>query len=81
MGKVFLQVSEFDLEKVLASVREGEEVVLMEGTQEVTVVRPIAGPPAGERRGTFGDLRGMVKSDDRLLDPLPEGELRRWEGD
>lgn len=41
MGKVFVQVSDFDLVKVLASVREGANVVVQDGDRTVaTVTRP-----------------------------------------
>ncbi|EKV27098.1 Mobile element protein [Caenispirillum salinarum AK4] len=64
----------------MASVREGNEVVLKDGDEEVASVTPCGPKPEGGRRSTFGIYKGLIHSDDSILDPLPEEELRLWEG-
>ena len=42
------------------------------------VARLAACTPRGKRE--FGSMKGLIKFDDRFFDPLPEEELRMWEG-
>ncbi|WP_075214681.1 hypothetical protein [Mongoliimonas terrestris] len=38
-------------------------------------------PPSATRRLSYGLLRGELVVPDSFFDPLPEDELRAWEGD
>lgn len=78
MGKVFLQVSDVDLADVLASLRDGDDVVLMDGDRDVAEVTTRE-PRQGARQ--FGSLKGKVHLDESFWDPLPEDELRLWNGE
>lgn len=72
-----------DLPAVLARVRAGETVWLTDGDRVVAQVAP---PPrmrgrARRPRPVFGALRAEGPLADTFFDPLPEDELRAWEGD
>ena len=56
----------------------GEEVVVA-GTddQQMKLVPIIPAPKVRRRPGT---LKGLISVPDSFFDPLPEDELRRWEG-
>jgi hypothetical protein len=64
MSKVFFQAKDLDVETLMASVREGNEVVLKDGDEEVASVTQCPPKPEGGRRGTFGLYKGAVWSDD-----------------
>ncbi len=73
MVTVSVEQAQEDFVELLARVEEGEEVfIAREGRAVAKLVRC-------EERG-FGSLKGRFKLDDSFLDPLPEEELRAWEG-
>lgn len=64
------------LSKLLAAVEAGEEVTIARGDKPVaklTAVEP-------KRRPKAGFLKGKFEWNERFCDPLPEEELRLWEG-
>jgi antitoxin (DNA-binding transcriptional repressor) of toxin-antitoxin stability system len=38
-------------------------------------------PIAPKKRPVFGSMKGRIGFDESFFDPLPEDELRAWEGD
>ena len=64
------------LSRLLAQVEAGEEVVIARRGQ------PVAGlvrcKPWGKRQPDV--LKGKIKITDAFFEPLPEEELKRWEG-
>lgn len=60
------------IEKVLA----GEEVVISRNREPVVRLEPVA----GKRTRRPGRLKGVVALDDGFFDPLPEDELKAWDG-
>jgi prevent-host-death family protein len=64
------------LSKLLAQVEAGEEVVIARRGE------PVARLVRCKRRGKrqFGAMKGQVDIDDSFFDPLPEEELKAWEG-
>ena len=64
------------LSKLLAQVEAGEEVVIARRGEPVA--RLVRCKPRGKRQ--FGAMKGQVVIDDSFFDPLPEEELRAWEG-
>ena len=61
---------------LLARAEAGEEVVI---TREGRAVgKLVAYREPGKRQ--FGSLKGRIKLDDSFFDPLPEEELKAWEG-
>ena len=64
------------LSRLLAQVEAGEEVVIARRGEPVA--RLVRCKPRGKRQ--FGAMEGRVVIDDSFFDPLPEEELRAWEG-
>jgi prevent-host-death family protein len=68
-----------NLSKLLARVEAGEEIVIARGDKPIAKLVP-AEPV--KQRPQFGAMRGKWPSlpDEFFFDPLPEEELRLWEG-
>lgn len=64
------------LSQLLARVEAGEEVVIARHGEPVA--RLVRRKPAGKRQP--GAMKGQIVIDDSFFDPLPEEELRAWEG-
>jgi prevent-host-death family protein len=69
-----------NLSKLIARAEAGEEVVITRGDTPVARLTPIE-PKALKR--CFGMLKGKIPDlpDEFFFDPLPEEELRLWEGE
>ena len=80
MGCVVLVVNVHEaktqLSRLLARVEAGEEVVIARRGEPVA--RLVASKPRKERRP--GRLKGKIVIPDDFFDPLPEEELKAWEG-
>ncbi len=61
---------------LLARVENGEEVIVVREGR--AVAKLVWYGERGERQ--FGSWKGRFKLDDSFFDPLPEEELRAWEG-
>lgn len=67
------------LPELLAQLREGDTVILTSGEDKHPVARLEAVAPETSRR--LGFLEHLnLKIPDSFFDPLPEDELRLWEG-
>jgi len=64
------------LSKLLAQVEAGEEVVIARRGEPVARLVPCK--PRGKRQ--FGAMKDQIVIDDSFFDPLPEDELKAWEG-
>jgi prevent-host-death family protein len=70
-----------NLSKLIERVEKGEEVVIARGRKPVARLVPIDAPAHILRRRAFGALKGKLKlADSFFFDPLPEEELKLWEG-
>jgi len=80
MSAVTVHYAKTNLSKLIAKVEAGEEVVIMRGKTPVARLAPIA-KMKGPRKA--GMLKGIIPDlpDAFFFDPLPEEELRRWEGE
>lgn len=80
MTTVTVHQAKTHLSKLIAAAERGEEVVIARGDKPAVRIVPFApvDPVVPERR--FGRLKGQVSLDDRFFEPLPEEELRLWEG-
>ncbi|HWG20598.1 MAG TPA: hypothetical protein VG225_08705 [Terracidiphilus sp.] len=69
-----------NLSKLVQRALNGEEVQITTGRERKPVVRlvPIDPKPAGRR---LGFLEGQGKVGPEFFDPLPEEELRLWNGE
>ena len=65
------------LSQLLAQVEAGEEVVIARHGEPVA--RLVRCKPGGKRQS--GTMKGQIVIDDSFFDPLPEEELRAWEGE
>lgn len=80
MTTVTIHQAKTQLSRLIAKAEAGEEVVIMRGKTPVARLEPIA--PAKPKL-SFGMLKGKVPPipDAFFFDPLPEEELRLWEGE
>ncbi|MGQ2990233.1 MAG: type II toxin-antitoxin system Phd/YefM family antitoxin [Brevundimonas sp.] len=68
------------LSRLIAAAERGAEVVIARGDKPAVRIVPfVAAEPSPPAR-RFGRLKGQVAMDDRFFEPLPEEELRLWEG-
>ncbi len=77
-------VSLIDAEKELAALieraRQGEEIVITDGTKSGVKLAPLeAAKPSYRGRGILRDK--IAVSDADLFDPLPDDELKLWNGE
>ena len=64
--------------RLLRRVEQGEEIVLAKAGKPFARLVPLE---AAQARRAPGLLKGVVEElDDRFFEPLPEEELRLWEG-
>lgn len=69
------------LSKLLAAVEAGEEITIARGDTPVaklSAVKP--DEPLAKFPRKAGWLKGVIGWDERFWEPLPEEELRLWEG-
>ena len=64
------------LSRLLVDAEAGQDVVIARNGKPVAKLVPVA------RKGKpkFGTLKGKIKIDERFFEPLPEEELKLWEG-
>lgn len=68
------------LSKLVASAEAGEEVVIARGKTPVAVLKAL--PPLEPTvRRTPGAWKGRITLTEAFFEPLPEDELRLWEGE
>ena len=78
MATVTIHEAKTNLSKLIARAEAGEEIVIARGKEPV--VRLALVTPAAERRRP-GRLKGLKAPPDSVFfDPMPEEELRWWEG-
>jgi prevent-host-death family protein len=63
--------------QLVARVQSGEEIIIRRGRTPIAKLVRIE--PARPRR-RFGALRGRIDIDAAFFEPLPEEELKAWEG-
>jgi prevent-host-death family protein len=78
MATVTIHEAKTQLSKLIARVEAGEEIVIARGKEPVARLMPVLGK---KKRPPAGFLKGKVSIPDSFFfDPLPEEELRLWEG-
>lgn len=78
MTTVTVHHAKTHLSKLIAAAERGEEVVIARGDKPAVRIVPFE--PAAKPDRKPGRLKGVVAMDTRFFDPLPEDELRLWEG-
>jgi antitoxin (DNA-binding transcriptional repressor) of toxin-antitoxin stability system len=66
------------LEKLVRTVKEGNEVVVI--TDDGMPVAQLTPIPHAETKREFGALKGQFSIGPEFFDPLPAEELAAWEG-
>jgi prevent-host-death family protein len=78
MATVTIHQAKTNLSKLIARAEAGEEIVIARGKEPVVRLTPVA---AKKSHPTFGILKGELSIPDSFFfDPLPEDELKLWEG-
>lgn len=77
MTVVNVHAAKTNLSRLIEQALRGEEVVIARGDKPVVRLVPIDAPMPRRR---FGSLKGQLEVPDSFFDPLPEDELKLWEG-
>ena len=77
MKTVTIHKAKTTLSQLIAEVQAGEEIVIARGNEPVARIVPFAKP--GKRK--FGAMKGKIKIGPEFFEPLPEEELKAWEGE
>ena len=78
MAVVTIHEAKTTLSKLIARAEAGEEIVIARGKDPVVRLQPVVN---AKRRPQFGALKGKLNIPDAFFfDPLPEDELKLWEG-
>ena len=78
MAIVTVHQAKTQLSKLLARAEAGEEIIIARGRVPAVKLTPVGKPPSKRR---FGSHKGKYDLPDAFFfDPLPEEELRLWEG-
>ena len=80
MTSVTIHQAKTQLSKLIAKVEAGEEVTILRGKNPVARLTAVS---ATKQRPTFGMFKGRIPKipDAFFFEPLPEDELRLWEGE
>ncbi len=68
------------LSQLIKKAQQGEEVIITSGREKKPVAKLLPVEPLAPRRLGFMQHLGIVLPDS-FFDPLPEEELRLWEGE
>jgi prevent-host-death family protein len=79
MTVVTIHKAKTELSKLIARVEAGEEVVLARGGKPLAKIGALESAKP-KTRGA-GAWKGRFELPDTFFDPLPEEELRAWEGE
>jgi prevent-host-death family protein len=77
MTTVTIHKAKTELSKLIERAERGEEVIIARGKTPVVRLVPLA---AEQPKRGFGSMKGKVWLDDSFWEPLPEEELKLWEG-
>ena len=79
MATVTIHQAKTQLSKLIARAEAGEEIVIARGKEPVVKLTPVT---TQAPRRKFGAMKGKWPDipDSFWFDPLPEEELRLWEG-
>jgi prevent-host-death family protein len=78
MSRVTIHEAKTTLSKLIAEVERGGEVVISRRNTPVARLVPI-GAAKPERKP--GRMKGLISMGPEFFDPLPEEELRLWNGE
>lgn len=78
MTVVTVHEAKTNLSKLIAEAMAGGEVVIARGKDPAVKLVPVA--PVVKPKRKLGQWRGKAAFDERFFDPLPESEIRLWQG-
>jgi prevent-host-death family protein len=80
MATVTIHEAKTNLSKLIARAEAGEEIIIARGKQPAVRLAPVSAPP---HRRVFGAMKAKWPDlpDSFFFDPLPEEELKLWEGE
>jgi antitoxin (DNA-binding transcriptional repressor) of toxin-antitoxin stability system len=78
MATVTIHVAKAHLSRLIERAAAGEEIVILRGKIPVARLTAITSKPTKRR---FGAYRGEFEVPESFFDPLPEAELRAFEGE
>ena len=83
MTTITLEKAQQNLPDLVKRVLAGEEIVIEADDRKVRL-SPVPSPPvfdeANARRRGYGSMKGQFEVTDAFFEPLPEDELKLWEG-
>jgi prevent-host-death family protein len=77
MATITIHKAKTQLSKLIEQAERGEEVIIARGRTAVVRLMPYA--PERPKRG-FGSMKGRASIGPEFFEPLPEDELKFWEG-
>jgi prevent-host-death family protein len=77
MTTVTIHAAKTQLSKLIRQVEQGEEVIIARGKTPVARLVPCV---TEQRKSGFGSMKGRASLGPEFWDPLPEEELKLWEG-
>ena len=80
MHKATIFEAKTQLSQLLRKAQQGEEVIITSGRAHTPVARLVAVKPARASK-RIGFLEGLGSVGPEFFEPLPEDELRLWEGE
>ena len=80
MQKATVFEAKTNLSKLIQRALEGEDVQITTGRERKPVVRLVAIEPTDAKR-RLGFLKGKIEVGPEFFEPLPEDELRLWNGE
>jgi prevent-host-death family protein len=78
MTTVTIHAAKTHLSRLIERVEAGEEVVIARRNKPVARLVPVDQP---KPKRQFGSMKGKVWVGPEFFEPLPEEELRAWEGE
>jgi prevent-host-death family protein len=80
MAEVTIHEAKTQLSELVKRVQRGEEIIVTSGRARKPVMRMVAieEPPKGR---PIGLMKGMFELGPEFFEPLPEDELRLWNGE
>jgi antitoxin (DNA-binding transcriptional repressor) of toxin-antitoxin stability system len=78
MASVTIHAAKTHLSRLIARAAAGEEIIILHGKTPVARLTAIARNPPKRK---FGAYRGEFEVPESFFDPLPEQELRAFEGE
>ena len=76
MAVITVHVAKTNLSKLIERAQAGEEIIIARGAAPVVRLIPVV--PVPHRQ--FGLYRGLATIGPEFFEPLPDEELRVWEG-